>query len=220
MDGERQFRRHIQGTSQGTRNIMRYWLATLCAVAFVARVEAQELKPIFNGKDLTGWKVPADNQWWKVENGNLVATFDPKLKGSMLYTEKEFKDVAIECEFKFSGDVDSGVMLRKAAPPAKGDLQVQIGTSRSLKVDMTASVYAHGKYPEPGRAKVEKLLKVGDWNKLRIEAKGNVFKIRLNGQQVVTYEDPAYPNAGPIGLQVHAGVKMTVEFRNIKAGEI
>ena len=97
---------------------------------------------------------------------------------------------------------------------------VQIGTSRSLKTDMTASVYAHGKYPEPGRAKVEGILKPGDWNKLRIEAKGNTFKIWLNGQHVVTYEDPAYPNPGPIGLQVHANVKMTVEFRNIKAGEI
>ena len=201
---------------------MRYLLSALCAVvlAFVARVDAQELQPLFNGKDLTGWKVPADNPWWKVKDGLLVGTYDEKLRGSMLYTEKEFKDVAIECEFRFSGDVDTGVMLRRAAPPAKGDLQVQIGTSRSLKTDMTASVYAHGKYPEPGRAKVEGILKPGDWNKLRIEAKGNTFKIWLNGQHVVTYEDPAYPNPGPIGLQVHANVKMTVEFRNIKAGEI
>lgn len=199
---------------------MRYLLAMLCAIVLVARVDAQELQPLFNGKDLSGWKVPADNKWWKVQDGVLVGTYDEALKGSMLYTEKEFKDVAIECEFKFSGDVDTGVMLRRAAPPARGDLQVQIGTSRSLKKDMTASVYAHGKYPEAGQAKVEGILKPGEWNKLRIEAKGNTFKVWLNGQHVVTYEDPAYPNAGPIGLQVHAGVKMTVEFRNLKAGEI
>ena len=28
--------------------------------------ESKDAKPIFNGKDLTGWKVPADNIWWSV----------------------------------------------------------------------------------------------------------------------------------------------------------
>ena len=37
---------------------------------------------IFNGKDLTGWKIPKDNIWWSVVEGNIVAKSGPKKKGS------------------------------------------------------------------------------------------------------------------------------------------
>ena len=98
-------------------------------------------------------------------------------------------------------------------------VQVQIGVSRSLKVDMTGSVYAHGKYP--GRAQgVDKLLKPGDWNAMRIEARGDTYRVGLNGTDVLKYDDPAFPNPGPIGLQVHGKVKMKVEFRNLRAKEL
>jgi hypothetical protein len=171
-----------------------------------------DLQPIFNGKDLSGWKVPADNKWWKVVDGVLVGENDEAKKGSMLYTEKSNGDVVIEAECRWSGEIDSGIMVRKP------EIQLQIGTSRSLKRDMTCSFYAHGKYPEPARAKgVDKLLKEGDWNLIRFEAVGSKFSTWLNGQKVLEYEDPAFPDAGPIGLQIHPGLKMKVEFRNIKA---
>ena len=102
----------------------------------------------------------------------------------------------------------------------KPEIQMQIGTSRSLKKDMTGSFYAHGGYPQPGRAdekKIAKLLKEGDWNTMRLEAVGPKYTVWLNGEKVVEYEDPAFPNAGPIGLQIHPKLKMKVEFRNIKA---
>jgi hypothetical protein len=67
---------------------------------------------------------------------------------------------------------------------------------------------------------VDKLLKVGEWNKIRFQAKGDNFKVWLNGEQVLDCTDPAFPDAAPIGLQVHPGVKMKVEFRNIKAEAI
>lgn len=174
-----------------------------------------ELKAIFDGKDLTGWKVPQNNTWWSVEDGVLVGQYDEKLNGSMLYTEKSYKDVIVEAEVRWYGEIDSGIMVRKP------ECQLQIGISRSLKKDMTCSLYIHGKYPEAARAKnVDRLLKVGDWNKIRFQAKGDNFKVWLNGEQVVDHSDPAFPNAAPIGLQVHPGVKMKVEFRNIKAKAI
>jgi hypothetical protein len=188
----------------------------LLVIAFAPRGfaadEKKELDSIFNGKDLTGWKSPSDPKAWKVVDGVLVGENDEAKKGSMLYTEKSYGDVIVEADCRWSGEIDSGIMIRKP------EIQLQIGTSRSLKKDMTGSFYAHGKYPEPGQAKnAQKLIKEGDWNTLRLQAVGPKFTVWLNGEKVVEYEDPAYPNPGPIGLQIHGGLKMKVEFRNIKA---
>ncbi|MED5417307.1 MAG: DUF1080 domain-containing protein, partial [Verrucomicrobiota bacterium] len=88
--------------------------------------------PLFNGKDLTGWKVPKNNIWWSVTDGTIVAKSGPKKRGSNLWTEKEYTDFNMSCEFRFDGKGDSGVFLRD------GGQQIQIGISGSLKRDMTA----------------------------------------------------------------------------------
>jgi hypothetical protein len=186
-------------------------LVLLCGGAFAE----DELPAIFNGKDLEGWKVPDPNPWWTVKDGVLIAVEDEKMKGNVLETIKEYQDCIIEAEVRWSGDIDSGIFVRKGQK-----WQCQIGVSRSLKKDMTCSVYVpKGGYvlkAEP--EKIEKLLKVGDWNKIRIEAKGDHYKISLNGEVVVDSDLPGYNEPGPIGLQLHPGVKdMKVEFKNIKA---
>ena len=196
---------------------MRLMLPMFVVFALLApavRAAEEEMKPIFNGKDLSGWKVPAENPWWSVSpDGTLVGKEDEKKKGNVLYTEKSYKDLVFEAEAKWSGEIDSGFFFRKP------EAQVQIGVSRSLKKDMTASIYAGGGYP--GKAEgVDKLLKEGDWNHFKVEVKGSTYKVWLNGQHVLTYESDKHPNPGPIGLQIHGGVKMTVEFRNLKVKEL
>jgi hypothetical protein len=85
---------------------------------------------------------------------------------------------------------------------------------------MTCTFYV-GKYPEAGWApKVPALWKNGEWNKIRFQAKGDTYTVWLNGEQVSNYVDAGYPQAAPVGLQVHGGVKMKVEYRNIAIGEI
>lgn len=134
----------------------------------------------------------------------------------MLLSEKSYGDFALESEVRFGDNIDSGFIYSK-----KPDLQVQIGVSRSLKVDMTGSIYYKGKYPPEARAKgVEKVLKVGDWNTIRMEVTGKVTKVWLNGQHVLTFDCPEAATAAPVGLQIHPGVKMKVEFRNLRIGEI
>jgi len=186
--------------------------AVLCLVA-TSLVHGQELAPIFNGKDLSGWKVPDPNPWWSVVDGVLVGQSDEKLKGHVLETVQDYGDVVVETDVRFSGDIDSGIFIRRP------QLQVQIGISRSLKKDMTCSIYARGKYVAQAQ-NVDKLLKAGDWNTIRIEARGPVFKVWLNGERVLEYTDEGFPKPGPIGLQIHPGVKMKVEFRNIRAAEL
>ncbi len=176
--------------------------------------DADNLPPIFNGKDFTGWKVPEPNPFWKVVGGVIVGENDEAKKGSMLWTEKLYGDFVIECDARWSGEIDSGIMLR--AP----ELQLQMGISRSLKRDLTGSFYTGGteKYPEAGQAKdLEKNFKPGDWNHYRLEAKGDTFTVWLNGVQMVKYTNAKYAGAAPIGLQIHPGLAMKVEFRNLRA---
>ena len=180
-------------------------------LAFAA--DSADLKPLFNGKDLAGWQAPADNPWWTVADGVLIGQSDEKLRGHTLNTEKSYKDVDFVTDVRFPDDIDSGVMMRKP------QIQFQIGVSRSLKKDMTCSVYARGKYPGQAQG-IDKLLKRNDWNTIRIKAQGPKYTVWLNGEQVLEYEDPAFPEAAPIGLQIHAGVKMKVEFRNMKVKEL
>jgi hypothetical protein len=183
-------------------------------IAMAAPDQATEpvLREIFNGRDFTGWKLPAE-PYWRVVDGTIVGESDADKKGSMLYTDKSYGDVVFETEFRFQGEIDSGVMLRQP------EAQVQIGISRSLKRDMTGSFYV-GKYPEEAQAKrAGELLKPGAWNTLRIAVRGDTFTVWLNGEQVSTYTSTAHRGPGPIGLQIHKNVQMKVEFRNLKAGE-
>jgi hypothetical protein len=202
-------------------------LTALCVSAsLVAEDKAPAAAPvsIFNGKDLTGWKDAKDNKFWKVVDGVLVGENDEKLKGNMLYTEKAYYNVAIECDVRYSGEIDSGIMLRRSAD-GKHDIQMQIGVSRSLKKDMTCSIYCSPlkvKYPESGQAKrFAELWKKDDWNHVRFQAQGDKYSVWLNGEKVVNeYTDPFYTKPESIGLQIHPGVKMKVEYRNIKVEEL
>ncbi len=153
-------------------------IAALGLAAFpgMAPADPAAATPLFNGKDLTGWKVPEGNVWWTATDGVLAGNNDPAKKGSMLYTAEEYGDFELEAEAKWTGEIDSGFMFRKKSVDEKipGDLQMQIGVSRSLKKDMTGSFYI-GKYPEEGQAKDGlKLLKPDDWNAFRIVAKGDL----------------------------------------------
>lgn len=178
-------------------------------------VRGGELPEIFNGEDLTGWKVPEDNQWWKVKEGVLRGENNPARKGSNLWTEKEYKNFVMQLEFKMvEGDVDSGIFVRAESQ------QIQIGRSGSLKRDMTGSPYIIGNgYPKEAEG-VKELLKTDQWNSMMVVAMGRYYSVWLNGSHVLTYRSKTAVEKGPIGLQVHPGNRMTIDFRNIRLAEL
>jgi len=174
----------------------------------------EKLSPIFNGKDLAGWKAPDNNIWWLVNEGVLQVRSGPEKKGSVLWTEKEYENFVVELEFQFGeGTIDSGVHLRS-------EDQIQIGISGSLKRDMTASPYIPGKgYPVEAEG-VKELLKMDDWNHMRIEVRGMEYACWLNGKKVMTYTSDTGKAKGPIGIQLHGSRDMSIDYREIKVGEL
>lgn len=174
--------------------------------------EPTRVVPLFNGKDLAGWKSDAkgDFAYWTASGGVIHCVSGPKKRGSHLWTEKEFRDFTLFLEFKFiAGRIDSGIMLR-----GKTD-QIQIGISGSLKRDLTASPYIMKKGYPVEAVEAQKTLKQDDWNTLRIEARGNTYKTWLNGVEGVTYESSTASEKGPIGLQLHNAREMKIDFRNL-----
>ncbi len=192
------------------------FLALIASSTQAAKENPQKLKSIL-GDDLSGWKVPAGNDkanWYTVKDGVLVIQSGPKKKGSVLWTEKKFKDFIVELDFRFGeGTVDSGVHVRNRD-------QIQIGISGSLKRDMTCSPYIPGKgYPVEAK-NIKKLLKAKDWNTMRIRAVGKKYTVWLQGEEVMNYESSSAIEEGPIGIQLHGNRNMGIDYRNIKVTEL
>jgi hypothetical protein len=180
----------------------------------VAYAQEPKLKKIFNGKNLKGWLAPANNTWWMAGKGILFVKSGPDKKGSILWTEKKYKDFIIETDFLMGdGVVDSGIFLR-----SEND-QIQIGISGSLKRDLTASPYIPKK-GYPVEAKVKDILKLKDWNTMKVKVVGKSYTVWLNGIEVMNYTSEKIVDEGPVGLQLHPGNEMSISYRNIRLAEL
>ncbi|MBI5689960.1 MAG: DUF1080 domain-containing protein [Verrucomicrobia bacterium] len=197
-------------------------LAFSLATALAMSAAEPKLVPLFNGKDLTNFKAEESKAYWRVENGVLVGENDAAKKGNYLWTQKEYRDFVLEFDVRWKTTtprgVDTGVEMRKPR------IQLQLGVSGSLKVDMSGSFYTGGKpaYPEAGQAKeAKKLMKPeGEWNRIRIQAKGDTFTCWINGAKASEYTDAKFSGAAPLGLQIHPNVEMKCEYRNIRIAEL
>lgn len=181
---------------------------------FSLLAEEPATKPIFNGKDLSGWRIPKNNIWWLVKDDILQVRSGPEKTGGILWTKKKYADFVFECDFRFGeGTIDSGIHLRNKD-------QIQIGISGSLKRDMTASPYIPGKgYPVEAES-VTELLKAKDWNHLKIVVKGKNYVCFLNGKKVMTYDSDTAIEKGPIGIQLHQGKVMSMDYKNITVADL
>lgn len=197
--------------------IRKICMVMLLGIWFCSSVSAQEpkLKKAFNGKNFKGWVVPENNIWWSANKGILKAQSGPNKKGSILWTEKDYENFIIEVDFLFGeGTVDSGIFLRTEKQ------QIQIGISGSLKRDMTGSPYIPGKgYPVEAKD-MDKILKPKEWNTIKVSAIGNIYKVWMNGIEVLNYESSDALKSGPIGLQLHPNKNMQISFRNIRIADL
>jgi hypothetical protein len=174
---------------------------------------------LFDGKSLEGWECDPLEQAgdWKAVDGELLGE-NPGEHTSIIWTDRKFRDFEVELEYiALVDDYDTGIFIRGLTH------QVQIGISRSLQKDMTACIYApedeKGSYP--GQTdKVADIHKMGEWNHLKVIVTGLRIQTLLNGEPMVDYTGIALVDEGPIGLQLHGGVHMSVKFKNIKVREL
>lgn len=190
---------------------------SLLAVVFsLALIGCQSGKKLFNGKNLDGWKVHGTEKWYVDDDGLLVSESGPDKKYGYLATDKNYKDFEINLEFKQEADGNSGVFIRSDIDGTKiAGWQVEVAPP-NLHTGGIYESYGRGWLVKPAPEK-EKVLKFGEWNKLKIKVKGDRIISWLNGVEMVDFSDAKIGKAnGKIALQIHAGGGIKVYWRNIR----
>ena len=208
-----------------------------------AKAWGAEAKAIFNGKDLTDWD--GDPKFWSVKDGAItgLTTAENPTKGNtfLVWRGGTTKDFELTMMFKLDNH-NSGVQYRSKTVDNDAGKWVMRGYQADMDEKNT---YTGGLYEEKGRGIVAKpgqkvtigengkpkvtgtlaepkdvlaKIKNKDWNELVIIAQGNHLVQKLNGLQTidVTDDDPkGRAMEGLLGLQVHAGPPMKVQFKEI-----
>jgi putative component of toxin-antitoxin plasmid stabilization module len=174
---------------------------------------------LFNGKDLTGWTNYGTEKWY-VEGGLLISESGPDAQYGYLGTERSFKNFELTVEFKQEADGNSGVFFRSSI---EGTKITGWQTEVAPPGHDTGGVYeSYGRgwliKPDP---ELDKNLKYGDWNKMKIRVVADKVTTWLNGKQMITLTDEKIGMAnGIIALQIHDGGGIKVYWRNIVIKEL
>jgi hypothetical protein len=176
---------------------------------------ANEAIELFNGIDLTGWRMRhLDREHkWDVHDGIL----DNTDKGVDILTEQDFGDFELHIEYLVPEDSNSGIYLR-------GRYELQILDSLGKTYSYPAE---NGALYNQKNVDVEASKPAGEWQTVDVTLKGMNLTVFLNGTKIhdnVTIKGPTggqlgddNPPKGPLMLQGDHG---PVQFRNIRIQEL
>jgi arylformamidase len=191
-------RSHRRRAAESSVFTLLVWMLLLTS----ARADEPGFKPLFNGKDLTGWRVgktalagstASDDGRFAVRDGVLVITGSKETPPRMteIDTMESYDgDFTLRLEFRASRDANSGLHLRDKV--FTHQLQIR-------------------DYPRVGPYKTLKEYKADDWNTIEVVVTGTKARCTCNGELLeAALEIPA---KGPLSLQSEINV---VEYRNIR----
>ncbi|MGD9648455.1 MAG: DUF1080 domain-containing protein [Pirellulales bacterium] len=204
-----------------------FLVLSLIATA-TAHAEDDDWKPLFNGKDLTGWKAidgPADA--WKVIDGNLSCSGGG---GGWLSTTEEYANFEIALEFRVPPGGNSGVFLRSPhqGNPAYAGMEVQVLDDGADEYKNLQPAQYCGSVYGIAAAMPRVTKKPGDWQTMRIVCDRRRVKVWINGTQVVdtnldehldqAAEHPGIKRTtGYLGLQNHGS---QLDYRKLRIREL
>jgi hypothetical protein len=163
--------------------------------------------PLFNGRDLAGWRAVGGTNEWEAVDGILRN----RKSGGNLVTEAAFDDFKLHLEFRYPAGGNSGVYLR-----GRYELQIADLPGTEPEIDSLGAVYG---YLAPSVMAVKK---AGEWQSFDVTLIGRHVTVVLNGKPIITdREIPGITGAaldshegkpGPLLLQGDHG---PIEYRNI-----
>jgi len=174
-------------------------------------------KPIFNGKDTTGWTPTAGGEW-KVVDGILKGTSPAsESRHGLLLADGEYGDFTARIVYRsLSGN--SGFYFR--AEPIDAPVAVK-GFQAEIDAD---GKDIGGLYETQGRAwvvkqtadAIKKYYKPKEWNEMTVSAHGPRLVVHVNGTKTADILDPTGARRGRLGVQMHGGQAMDIEFKSIE----
>lgn len=198
---------------------------------------------IFDGKTLNGWE--GDAKYWRVENGCLVGEVTPetllKQNSFIIWRGGTTRDFELKVEYRVSAKGNSGINYRSVqitnSPFALRGYQSDIDgankytgqnyeekgrTFLALRGDISR-VDADGKSRIIGtvgeKDALAAFIKNDDWNEVHLIIRGNTMTHLVNGHvmSVVVDDDPEHRKfEGLLGVQVHVGPPMKIEYRDFR----
>lgn len=161
-----------------------------------SREERQGWKPLFNGKDLTGWTAVGKNDpptsGWVVENGILTTKKVGDEHGSDIITKDEYTDFDLCVDFKLSKGGNSGIKYLFTHYDQGGWL----GLEYQILDNVNHPDAKNGRNGNRLQATLYDILplerqvenRVGIWNRARIVVKGGKVSHYLNGVKVLSFD--------------------------------
>ena len=215
------------------------------AVASATAAEHGGFSPIFDGESLDGWRVlPAEQKAaWSVRGGLLVGNTDGK-GSDLIWKADDLGDFELKLAYRFRTPGNSGIHIRGRLGESKSHRvkgyhadfgHVDIGpdvlgawdfhgtprgsvlVERGHRVVIDESGEKHMTRIESALTR-EDLRKHG-WNEVHVVARGYRLFFTINqrmASEVIDHEAPKRIERGVIGLQLHGGPPMTIEFRDIR----
>lgn len=203
----------------------------------LAILEQAKWTPLFNGKDLSGWK---GDERYQAKDGLIIC---PKGAG-VLYTDKDYADFALRFEFKLEESGNNGIGIRcpEGKHAAYDGMEIQIldhdgsvyqGTAtmangKTQKLSWLKPWQYHGSIYGVYPAKPGYLKPVGEWNEETIVAIEDHILVILNGAVIV---DTFLEDLTPVDGHAHPGIKNRtgrisflghsdyMEFRNLQLAD-
>ena len=160
---------------------------------------------LFDGETTFGWKAESKADWNVKDGAIRVSSGEPGL----LRTTTQFADYELKADFRAAKGTNSGLFLRTAPVLNKDGVTTQC---YELNIAPNDNPFPTGSFV--GRKKAEPVTeKPDEWRTFHVIADGARLTVKLDGEEVLVYEDPKPLGRGFIGLQLNSGA---VEFRNLK----
>lgn len=174
---------------------------------------------IFNGQDLTGWKIHGTEKWY-VDDGELICESGPDKGYGYLATTKSYKNMDLRLEFKQEANGNSGVFFRSSIEGTKiSGWQAEVAPPGNNSGGIYES-YGRGWLIKPA-PELQQVVKMGEWNKMRVKVVDDEVTTWINGQQIIHLKDEKIGQAkGQVALQIHDGGGIKVRWRNLKIEEL
>jgi enamine deaminase RidA (YjgF/YER057c/UK114 family) len=193
-------------------------------------VRPRKLEPLFNGRDLKGWKridhakLPKERHpKWTIENGVLHAVSGP---GALEYQGRPFGDMILQVEARMNGRHSNGGLFFRSVPGQfMNGYEAQL-YNRCLDGDPgRPATWATGAIDDRQNAR-RLVSRDGEWLTMTVIAHGPHLATWVNGYQTVDWTDTRAKHDNPrqglrlepgtIQLQAHdAGTDIT--FRKVAA---
>lgn len=190
--------------------------SALPAVAQKGGNKEEGFKPIFNGKDMSGFElVKAPAETWSVEDGIIKCKGKPN---GYFATKKSYRNYILRFDFRYPKNAgNSGYLLNITGKHKVWPKCIEVQGQYNGVCTIFPIGGAKGPRPKVNSAARKKVRKPHtEWNSIEIVMKNGAITAKLNGV-TIAQSKPYDLKQGPIGFQSEGA---PIDFRKIRIKEV